>query len=62
MRYCISIKKDNDVPKDPDKIYKDKGWKDWKDWLSNDNTKLMNFEKAKSICSFLGIKNTKRME
>lgn len=56
MRYCISLKKDDGVPKDPDKIYKDKGWKDWKDWLSNDNTKLMNFEKAKVFVHSLGLK------
>ena len=31
--YCKSGKKPNDIPANPDKIYKNKEWKGWGDWL-----------------------------
>lgn len=32
-QYCISDNKPNNIPSNPEKHYKNKGWVDWSDWM-----------------------------
>jgi superfamily II DNA or RNA helicase len=50
------------VPKDPSKIYKDKGWKNWGDWLgtgtiSSKEKSFLEYEKACLVVKKLNLKS-----
>ena len=51
-----------DIPADPAKVYKDKGWNGYGDWLgtgaiANQNRQYRSFEDARSFVSNLGLEN-----
>ena len=61
--YCKSGEKPNDIPVNPDQVYKNKGWKDMGNWLgtgfiANRNRRYCSFEDAKNFVKKLNIKNT----
>ncbi len=37
--FCRSGRKQNDIPSNPDKVYKSRGWCGWIDWLKSSNKK-----------------------
>jgi hypothetical protein len=52
-----------DIPSDPDKVYKKKGWKSWADWLGTGRVYLNSygirpFEEARKYARNLGLKNS----
>jgi len=58
--YCKSGKRPSNIPANPDKIYKGKGWSGYGDWLgtgsvSKANIQFMKYRDARSIVSKLGI-------
>ena len=59
-RYCKSGKKPNDIPANPRKTYKIKGWKGLGDWLgviTHLDKKFYNLKKAKKTIAEMGIKS-----
>jgi hypothetical protein len=61
-KYCKSGKKPNDIPGDPGRIYKDKGYKSVGDWLGTgrvaDQYKVfLSYSDAKKFVHALGLKN-----
>jgi superfamily II DNA or RNA helicase len=60
LDFCYSDKKPKDIPKDPNRIYKNKGYLSMKDWLG---TKIgftgdyLSFEKAKEFSQNLNLNN-----
>jgi superfamily II DNA or RNA helicase len=53
-----------DIPATPDRIYKDKGWKDWADWLDSDaalslKREFKKYVQARNFARSLGLKNGK---
>jgi len=60
--YCKSGKKPGDIPQQPDKIYKNKGWISMGDWLGTGNIasrdrKFKSFVDARNYVRTLGLKN-----
>ena len=49
----------NNIPSVPQKIYKDKGWKDWADWLGYKNVDFLRFEVAREVARSLNLKSQK---
>lgn len=45
--------KDKNYPYNPDRFYKDKGWKNWKDFLG---TNFLTYDELKTIVKSIGIK------
>ena len=59
-KYCGSGKKPDDIPSNPNLVYKNKGWKGFPDWLgtdyvANQNRKYRLFEKARDFVRTLGL-------
>ena len=59
--FSRSTKKPEDIPTNPDKIYKNKGWKGYGDWLGTGeiatfNKKFRNFEDARNFVHSLNLK------
>jgi hypothetical protein len=62
--YCKSGKKPDDMPTQPDKYYKNKGWKTWGEFLgtgtiANYNKEYRSFKEARAFVRKLGLKNRK---
>jgi superfamily II DNA or RNA helicase len=62
--YCKSIEKPKDIPANPEKVYKNDGYKDLPDWLgsgrpSTKNRKYKSFKEARAFVHNLALKNTK---
>lgn len=63
--YCKKKKKKNDgIPTNPDKVYKNKGWISWADWLGTNNIATnqgpyKSFEDARLYAGQLKIKTAK---
>ncbi len=60
--FCKSGKKPIDIPSNPQKNYKDKGWKGWGDWLGTgkiaDNLRIYrSFKEARAFVRSLNLKN-----
>jgi hypothetical protein len=53
----IAFKKENGLPQDPYKYYKNSGWVSWRDFLSI-NSNFPSYEEAKAIAINLGIKSS----
>ena len=56
--------KPSDIPSNPNKNYKDQGWKNWGDWLGTDIIasylmKYRKFDDAREFVRKLGLKNLK---
>ncbi len=54
-RYYISQNKYDNIPKNPAKIYKEKGWIDWNDWLKP--KKYRDYQNAIIFANSLGLEN-----
>lgn len=60
--FCNSGKKPNEIPSNPDLIYKNCGWVSWADWLGYDKKKLralpsfLSYKDANNFVSTLGLK------
>lgn len=59
--YLDSGKKPNNIPSNPNIIYKDKGWKSWGDWFGTNNLHVKNktfieFEEGKKFVKNLNLK------
>ena len=62
--YCKLGKKPNNIPVNPQKVYKDIGWEDWGDWLGTGNIATrkriyLSFKKAKGFVRSLKLKSQK---
>ena len=62
QEYCKSGDKPDDIPADPLRVYKNKGWKGYGDFLGNGNVAPFNiryrpFQEAREFVRKLGIKN-----
>jgi superfamily II DNA or RNA helicase len=55
IKYCASGKKPKDIPFNPDKTYKNKGWIDWSDFLGKSLTHFRSLEDTKKFIRALGI-------
>jgi hypothetical protein len=60
--YCASGKKPEDIPVNPDSIYKNKGWKNYSDWLGVQTIatflrEFRSFEESKKFLKTLNLKN-----
>jgi len=58
-KYCKSQKKPDNIPTNPNSIYKNKGWSGWGDWLgsgriANQSRAYLSFEEAKKEYQKLG--------
>jgi len=59
--FAKSDKMFDDIPKNPNQVYKDKGWRSWGDWtgtgtIASYNIKFREFEKAREFAHTLGLK------
>jgi hypothetical protein len=59
-KYCKSGKRPSDIPSNPDKAYKNKGWINWGDWLGTgriapQNKKYRPFKEAREYVHRLGL-------
>ena len=63
MRKGLQVrKKPSDIPSNPDKAYKNKGWIDWGDWVgtgrvANKKKEYWTFEEARAFVHSLGLKS-----
>jgi len=62
--YCKSGDKPDDIPSNPDQVYKNKGWKGHKDWLDHDriatyNRTYLSFKEAREFVRALKLKGQK---
>jgi superfamily II DNA or RNA helicase len=62
VEYCNSGKKPDDIPSNPQLVYRSKGWVNWNDWLGNQNISTQkrvykSFSEAKKYVGQLGIKS-----
>jgi len=48
-----------DVPRYPDRAYKDKGWNGWHDWLGKEKVEYLPFNDARAFARSLKLKNTR---
>jgi hypothetical protein len=60
--YYQSGNKPSEIPTDPSRRYKNKGWKSWPDWLGTDtianrNRTFWDFDKSKKYLKKLGLKS-----
>ena len=60
--YCASNKKPEDIPSNPNLVYKNKGWKGYPDWLgtgtiAHRDRVYLSFEKARDFVRLLKLKN-----
>ncbi len=56
--YCNSGERPNDIPANPDKIYKSNGWIDWPHWLTGkERVAYLNFDEAREWALKQEIKN-----
>lgn len=67
QEYCKSGKKPRNMPFNPDKTYKNKGWKGFGDWLgtgsvATQDMKFLPFEQAKEFVRTLGLKDVREWE
>ena len=58
--FSKSNKKPNDIPKNPNQVYKDKGWSSWGDWTGSGSIgpglrKHRSFKKAREFAHTLGL-------
>jgi superfamily II DNA or RNA helicase len=63
-KYSKSLKRPNDIPRNPNRIYKDKGWKGYGDWLgtgivSNQNKIFLTYGEAKKYVHKLQLRSQK---
>ena len=59
-KHCKSDKMPNDIPKAPEKTYKDKGWTNWGDFLGTENVfkkNFISFKQARKYARSLKLKN-----
>lgn len=49
--------KPNDIPKNPQNIYRYNGWKSWGEWLGHRKSKYLDYERAKDFVRTLGLKS-----
>jgi hypothetical protein len=59
-KYCISCNKPPNIPSNPDKSYKNKGWEDYPDWLGYErknklSSQLWPYEKARAYVHKLNL-------
>jgi hypothetical protein len=63
FKYCDSGRRPKDIPYNPDRIYKNSGWKSYADWLGtthNDpDLKYMEFEDARRFVRNLRLEGTR---
>jgi len=62
--YCKSGKAVGKIPRNPNQVYANNGWKNWMDWLgtespSSRNRKFRSFDKARSFVHSLNLSSTK---
>lgn len=62
--FCLSGNKPDNIPSNPNRIYKDSGWVSFSDWIGNFNRNgnkidYLDFEKARDYIRSLGLKNQK---
>ena len=53
----------NDIPKGPDRVYRDKGWTNWGDWLGTGEIapqlrEYLSFQQARAFVHALNLKST----
>jgi len=58
--FAKSNKLPSNIPKNPNQVYKDKGWSSWGDWtgtgiIASYNIKFREFEKAREFAQSLGL-------
>jgi hypothetical protein len=63
-QYCTTGNKPDDIPNNPQRTYKNKGWTSWGDFLGTGRVathliKYRTFEKARRFAHDLGLKNQK---
>ena len=63
-QYCKSGKKQENIPFNPNSVYKEFGWEGWGDWLgtgrqATKNRKYWDYEKTKKFVNKLNLKNEK---
>lgn len=61
FKYCETTNKPENIPKHPERIYKNKGWVSWSDWLGNEiiasyNRQFQPFEQARLFVHSLHLK------
>ena len=58
--FCKLVGKPDDIPRNPDREYKDDGWLGYSDWVGNNrfNGKSRLFEEARNFIRSLGLKNS----
>ena len=64
-KYCKSGNKPDNIPSNPDRSYKNKGWKGMGDWTGTGNIRnkeFRNFESARTFVRSLGLKSRKEWE
>jgi hypothetical protein len=63
-KYCKLGNKPDKVPKNPEKVYKNKGWEGWGNFLGNKNFRghYRSFTEAKEFVQKLELKNRKEWE
>ena len=54
-KWCKSGMRSSNIPSNPNKFYKNKGWKSWMDFLGNE---FLPFEEAREYARSLNLKNT----
>ena len=59
-KYCKTKDKPENLPKSPDNVYKNSGWKSWADFFGTRNIKRewLPFEEARKIAHSLRLKNS----
>jgi len=62
QKWIKSGERPNDIPSNPARVYKDKGWIDWGDWLGTERTAYQNrkyrtFSDARLFVHSLGLKS-----
>lgn len=62
--YCKSINRPTDLPTNPDKIYKDKGWISWKDFLGipKNRSAHLPFHEAREFARSLSLRGIKEWQ
>jgi len=56
-KYCMSGKKPNNIPANPNPVYKNNGWKGYTDFLGTNHRLFKSYTQARSFVKKLKIKN-----
>jgi len=60
LEFCKSRKRPEDIPANPNNIYKDRGWEGWGDWLGTGLTRnWRSFEEARVFARSLNLKSSR---